>query len=55
MSYAFTGVEDTCMKMLKAVCSTGMGEILNFAQFYIFSLRHFYLLLFWLKWYLIQQ
>lgn len=55
MSSAFTGVENTYMKMLKASCSPGMTEILNFTQFYIFPLRDFYLLLFWLKWYLIHQ
>lgn len=52
---SFAGGENTYIKMLKAGCSTGMSEILNFTQFYIFPLRDFYLLLFWLKWYLIHQ
>lgn len=52
---SFAGGENTCIKMLNAGCCTGMSEILNFTQFYIFPPRDFYLLLFWLKWYLIHQ
>lgn len=38
---SFAGGENTYIKMLKAGCSTGMSEILNFTQFYIFPLRDF--------------